>query len=112
MRGQFGFPPSLRLRKRADFLRLSRDGKKVNLPHFIMIYRKNSDGLLRFGITVSRKVGNAVVRNRVKRLVRDVCRHETSVHPADYNIIARTGAGLLDVATVRLELETAFRQVS
>jgi ribonuclease P protein component len=56
-------------------------------------------------------VGNAVTRNRVKRLVREICRHAISVPPAEYSIIARKGAGTLDLATVRAELEKAFRQV-
>ena len=111
MTARFCFPPSLRLRKRADFLRLSHEGIKVHLSHFILIYRHNPDGSLRFGVTVSRKVGNAVIRNRVKRLVREVCRHAVPVPPADYSIIARKGAGTLGVATVRVELEKAFRQV-
>jgi ribonuclease P protein component len=107
----FGFPPSLRLRKRADFLLLSHEGIKLHQSHFILIYRHNPDGTKRFGITVSRKVGNAVMRNRVKRLVREVCRHAVSVPPADYSIIARKGAGTLGVAAVRVELEKVFRQV-
>ena len=108
---RFGFPPSLRLRKRADFLRLSHEGIKVHQSHFILIYRHTPDGSFRFGVTVSRKVGNAVTRNRVKRLVREVCRHTAPVPPADYSIIARKGAGTLSVDTVRVELEKAFRQV-
>jgi ribonuclease P protein component len=111
MTARFCFPPSLRLRKRADFLRLSHEGSKVHQSHFILICRHNPDGLKRFGVTVSRKVGNAVIRNRVKRLVREVCRHSLSVPPADYSIIARKGAGTLGVHAVRVELEKAFRQV-
>ncbi len=111
MTARFCFPPSLRLRKRADFLRLSHEGTKLHQSHFILIYRASTDGSSRFGVTVSRKVGNAVVRNRVKRLVREVCRHSLAVPLADYSIIARKGAGLLCVEKVRLELTKAFRQV-
>ena len=112
MSARFCFPPTLRIRKRAEFLRLSHDGEKVYQTHFLLICRRRDDGGVRFGITVSRKVGNAVVRNRVKRLVREVCRHASPVPPADYSIIARTGAGMLDVDAVRTQLEKAFRQVS
>lgn len=111
MAARFGYPASIRLRKRADFVSLSHNGCKVNKPHFLLIYRNRTDGSRRFGITVSRKVGNAVMRNRVKRLVREVCRHVVDIPPADYNIIARRGAGMLGVSSVRLELENAFRQV-
>ncbi len=111
MTARFGFPSTLRLRKRAEFLLLSHEGSKVHQSHFLLIYRNRSDGCFRFGITVSRKVGDSVTRNRVKRLVREVCRHAASVPPADYSIIARKGAGLLGVDAVRVELEKAFRQV-
>lgn len=109
--GRFDFPRTSRLRKRAEFLLLSQEGTRIHQPHFILIYRRNPDGVCRFGITVSRKVGNAVVRNRVKRLVREVCRHAAPVPPADYSIIARKGAGTLDSSSIRVELVTAFGQV-
>ena len=83
----------------------------MHQSHFILIFKQNPEDSLRFGVTVSRKVGNAVIRNRVKRLVREVCRHAVSVPPADYSIIARKGAGMLGVDAVRAELEIAFRQV-
>ena len=111
MTARFRFPPSLRLRKRADFLRLSHAGKKLHQSHFIVIYLRTQDGSCRFGITVSRKVGNAVTRNRVKRLVREICRHAIYVPPAEYSIIARKGAGTLDSSSIRVELVTAFGQV-
>jgi ribonuclease P protein component len=112
MTARFCFPPTQRLRKRAEFLRLSHEGNKVHQSHFLLIYVARADGCFRFGITVSRKVGNAVVRNRVKRLVREFCRHTLPVPPADYSIIARKGAGMLDVDAVRDELEKAFRKVT
>lgn len=108
---RFGFPSTIRLRKRADFLRLSHEGRKVHQAHFLLLYRHRSDGSFRIGITVSRKVGNAVTRNRVKRLVREVCRQFVSVTPADYSIIARKGAGMLGINEIRVELEKAFGQV-
>lgn len=111
MTARFGFPSSMRIRKRADYLQLSHEGKKVHQTHFLLIYSHRVDGSLRFGITVSRKVGNAVTRNRLKRLIREVCRHLVSIPSADYSIIARKGSGMLSLDEVRLELKKAFRQV-
>jgi ribonuclease P protein component len=103
------FPKVERLRKRAEFLALSQSGRKVYTPHFLVL--RGGDGAVRtrFGVTVSRKVGNSVVRNRVKRLLREFYRHHKHCFAlADYNTIARPGAGELDYAAVCQELTNAL----
>src|SRR2546430_11129915 len=67
--GQEGFPKTARLRKRREFSRLSRSGRKTHSANFVVITKTNDVGETRLGITVSGKVGNAVGRNRIKRLV-------------------------------------------
>ncbi|NTV47493.1 MAG: ribonuclease P protein component, partial [Chlorobiales bacterium] len=84
------FDKSVRLRKRAEFTNLSVTGSKFSLPDFIIIKAVSERPCARLGVTVSRKVGNAVSRNRVKRLVREFFRNNRELFPpADYNIIAR-----------------------
>ena len=63
----------MRLRRRAEYVEVQRDGKKLHGRHVLALARKRSDPELvgRLGITVTKKVGNAVVRNRIKRLVRE-----------------------------------------
>src|SRR5918999_4980828 len=68
------FPKSARLRKRPEFLRLSHTGRKIHSAHFVIVSGKNQRGESRLGITVSSKVGNAVLRNRIKRSVREFFR--------------------------------------
>jgi ribonuclease P protein component len=58
-----------RLRKRSDFERLSKDGDRINSDYFLIVYTRNGLGRLRLGVTVSKRVGRAVIRNRLKRLV-------------------------------------------
>src|ERR1700752_5019518 len=91
------FPKSARLRKRPQFLRLSQSGKKNHTPNFVVICDNNDCGETRLGITVSGKVGNAVVRNRIKRLVREFFRHHRhEIRGAmDVLVIARPSAAIL-----------------
>jgi ribonuclease P protein component len=88
------FPKSARLRKRPEFLKLSRTGRKIHSTHFVVLSGTNDCGETRLGITVSSKVGNAVTRNRIKRSVREFFRrrrHELGAG-LDFLVIARNSA--------------------
>ncbi|MFH1158268.1 MAG: ribonuclease P protein component [Pseudomonadota bacterium] len=64
------------LKASSDFQRVSRLGRKCVFPAFIMLAlrREGEEASFRLGLTVSRKVGNAVVRNRAKRRLREAAR--------------------------------------
>ena len=66
------FPRSGRLRKRRDYLAVQAAGTVLHARHFVILVKRDGGG--RVGITVSKKIGNSVVRNRVKRLVREAVR--------------------------------------
>jgi ribonuclease P protein component len=89
------FPKQARLRKRPEFLRVSHAGRKLRSSHFVIISESNEREETRLGVTVSAKVGNSVVRNRIKRLLREFFRrHRHKIAPnQDVLIIARKGAG-------------------
>jgi ribonuclease P protein component len=80
----------MRLRRRAEFLLVQRTGQKLHGRHIIALARKrpSDDPLLpgRLGITVTKKVGNAVVRNRIRRLVREWMRQHGWV-PAGWDVV-------------------------
>lgn len=84
-----------RLKQRADFLAAAK-GAKVPAGAFVLQARERGDGApARFGFTVSRKVGNAVVRNRVRRRLRDLVRRHAALLPQaghDYVLIGRKAA--------------------
>lgn len=76
-----GFPAALRLKKRREFLGVQNQGKKVHLRSFLVFLTARpikppatsaDPPATRLGITVTRKIGKAVTRNRIKRLVREV----------------------------------------
>ena len=105
-RGGAKFPKQARLRKRPEFLSLSRWGKKIYGPHFLIITKPNERGEARLGVTVSSQVGHAVVRNRVKRLLRECFRrHRHQIVPnQDVLIIARKAAVNLSWYEVESEI--------
>ena len=84
-----------RLRQRADFLAVA-GGSKAQAPAFILQLReRGDDGPARVGFTVSRKVGNAVERNRVRRRLRDVVRRTSGRRMrlgTDYVLVGRRAA--------------------
>jgi ribonuclease P protein component len=82
-----GLPPWRRLRRTADFTRTERQGKRAQ-GAFLIVIAKPGRG--RVGFTVSKKVGNAVCRNHVKRRLRDIARrHKERWLKQDLVVVAR-----------------------
>jgi len=100
------FSKSERLLDRSDFVNLNRFGHRVRTEHFTVFVARNGLDRSRLGITASRKVGGAVIRNRLKRLIREVYRLHKGLFPADCDIVvsARESAGDLDFRKVKEEL--------
>jgi ribonuclease P protein component len=109
---QFGFGADRRLRRHVEFVRAQRTGRRVGTAHFTLLVApqpRGSDGDApaspRLGIVAARKIGGAVVRNRVKRLCRECFRLWPDLLPlgVDLVVIARPGAHELGLAGVRAE---------
>jgi ribonuclease P protein component len=100
------YPKEMRLRRRREFLVVQGEGTRWHSSHFTVVQRPSAVGRARVGITVSRRVGNAVVRNRLKRLIREFLRTgKGRLAPAhDIVVIAKVGANKLDYAQVAKEL--------
>ncbi|MEO0389812.1 MAG: ribonuclease P protein component [Pseudomonadota bacterium] len=101
------------LRKRADFLRAAR-GRRVVTPGFILqVLDRRDEGRMRVGFTCSKKVGNAVARNRAKRRLREIARLELPGHGSagvDYVLIGRREVtASRNFAVMRADLRRALQ---
>jgi ribonuclease P protein component len=84
------FAKSLRVRRRVEFQIAQKGGSRLHTDWFVVIVVKRSPELgerPRLGVTASRKTGNAVVRNRTKRLVREWFRQNVNLLPGMVDII-------------------------
>ncbi|MGF7151243.1 ribonuclease P protein component [Sphingomonas zeicaulis] len=101
-----------RLTRRADYL-AANSGKRVAMPGFVLLVRRRDDGdsAIRLGITVTKKIGGAVVRNRMKRRFRELARtflEERGVPGADHVLIGRAGGVERDYDLLGEELTKAL----
>ena len=110
MAGSQGYPKSVRLRRRREFLTLQRQGRRRHTPSFVVLHAPSMASTSRLGVTVSSRVGNAVVRNRVKRLVREIFRARRLALPTalDIVIIAKPDAAQISHAQATTELGRAL----
>ena len=98
------------LTRRADFLAANR-GLRVARLGFVLLVNPNVHEQLRFGITVTKKIGNAVVRNRMKRRFRALLREllpEQGLPAHDHVLIGREGGVERDFSKLREELAAAL----
>ncbi|MDO7834198.1 ribonuclease P protein component [Sphingobium sp. HBC34] len=101
--------------RRADFLAANR-GRRAPMPGFVLLVRERGDGdpAMRYGITVTKKVGGAVIRNRMKRRFRVLARALLPVHGvagADHVLIGRDGGIERDFSLLRAELAKALGKI-
>jgi ribonuclease P protein component len=93
-----GLPRTRRLRKRADFQKIYRNGIQV-VGRFVVLFAVSGpEAKNRLGITASRKIGSAVTRNRCKRRIRELYRQNRSLLPnCDIDIVVNVRRGCAEV---------------
>jgi ribonuclease P protein component len=106
-------PPARRIRRRAEFQRVFDAGRRAHGRYLTIIAAPAPGPDSRIGIVASKKLGGAVVRNRAKRLIREVFRTQTGPERAsDLVVIPKPLALQVEVIEVVSDYKTALRRLS
>lgn len=106
-------PKPGRLKRRAEFLRAAREGRKVGRSTLVLQALPRADESTRLGFTATKKIGNAVTRNRAKRRLRAVARLGLGANPApgwDLVLIARDDTPTCPFGDLAAAFESALRK--
>ncbi|HEX8703912.1 MAG TPA: ribonuclease P protein component [Myxococcaceae bacterium] len=104
------FPKALRLLRRHEFLQVQEGGQKVPSDCLLALVKRNGRGYTRLGLTVSSKVGNAVVRVRLRRLLRELFRKRRGQWPAGLDVVLVVRSSAKEVSFA--EMARAFDGVT
>ncbi|MDE1937087.1 ribonuclease P protein component [Bradyrhizobium sp.] len=103
-----------RLRQRADFLAVANGARAGTAAFVVQCRRRDDDGPIRFGFTVTKKNGTATERNRIRRRLRELVRRLPAVslqQHSDYVLIGRPAALTSDFADMFGELRQALHRL-
>ena len=106
----FGFGREERLRRPSEFKKVLSSGRRIVTPHFIFYVYRKDEGKRRLGISISRKIGGATRRNRIRRLLREAFRLEKAGLPEGIDMVAivKDGKGIRGLEDVTGEFRAAL----
>lgn len=113
MSTETGIPRTLpALRHRTEFLAVAASGQKWVTPGLVLQIGKTDHAVPRLGLTATKKVGNAVTRNRARRRLRALAQNIIRLHaiPRDYVLIARMDTATREFASLQKDLTTALKR--
>lgn len=101
-----------KLRKNYEFKKVYKEGRYYADKYVVIYVIKNNMGLNRIGLSVSKKVGNSVVRNRVRRRMKEIYRRFAGTTKQGYDIVftARIGIGSVDFSVIENSMEAALKR--
>lgn len=111
---RYSFTKEHRILDSIEFKNIYKQGKTVHSRYFLANVVRSRHATTRLGITVSKKVGGAVTRNRIKRVTREYFRKNRHgfLENLDVSIVAKKAAGKLSNGDVSLSLQDIFKKIS
>lgn len=115
------FGKNERIRKKREYIAVYEQGVRSHSQNFTVILHRNPSGKRRLGITVGKKAGNAVKRNRLKRLLREFFRLHKEQFPTAHDVVIMAkwsrqtkgmGASVLSYREICVELERLLKNIS
>jgi ribonuclease P protein component len=105
--------PRERIRKKKDFLVLYKRGNRYRGRYFNLVYLPNNQAFSRMAVVVSKKVGNAVIRNKIKRWTRDLFRRNKNLLKTHLDLILVAKKDILEAswAVYRQEYFFALKSI-
>ena len=105
-------PPARRIRRRGEFQHVFEVGRRAHGRYLTIVSAPSTDGASWLGIVASRKIGGAVVRNRAKRLIREVVRTGNGpAVPSDLVVIAKAAVTTAKVDGVRSDFQMTLKRL-
>ena len=107
--------PPQRLKRRAEFLRVASKGRKAPMPGVVLqALKRDDDAPARIGFTVTKKVGNAVIRNRTRRRLKEATRlllDQSGLSGVDLVLIGRDSTRKRDFPDLQRDIARAMEKV-
>ena len=107
------FPRDMRLVRRGDFDVVYRTGKRLSSSHFVVFVRTNELPRSRFGFSIKKALGGAVVRNRIRRRLREMVRRRRQEIAAGWDIVIhpKSAVATADFGTLVEELVRVLKKL-
>ena len=112
MKGKQTFPKREKILRPGEFRELYREGTRYSVQEFLLFVKSEGQGPPRIGLSVSKRIGTATTRNRIKRYLREVFRTQKGElkHGVRMLIVARPGSEQLNFAQCRDRVLKLFRE--
>lgn len=100
------------IKKSEDFEKIIKNNKSIKSKYFYLYINKRENSVYRFGLSVGKKIGNAVRRNKVKRQIKEIIHENDYQNNFDCIIIVRREINEIEFSKMKEELDNVFKNIN